>query len=129
MFTTILRGLGFVLGCGVAGAAIDLERELVLAPHAGEAADDVEIVRCQERARAPGARAEAFERLAWAYVAKARRTQDAGFYKLAEKTAGVMQAAGGASVGSRLVRAHVLHNLHRFQEAEVVARTLVTERG
>jgi DNA-binding NtrC family response regulator len=62
-------------------------------------------------------------------VAKARRAQDAGFYKLAEKTSDAADARFGATPGSRLLRGHVLHNLHRFREAEAVARGLVAERG
>lgn len=110
-------------------AATNLNLEIVLAPHSGAAAEDTEIARWQERAGAPGASAAMFERLGWAYVAKARRTLDAGFYKLAEKTADAMDAQFGASAEARVLRGHVLHNLHRFREAEAVARQLVAERG
>ena len=110
-------------------AAVDLDREIVLAAHAGAAPEDLAIARAQAQARAAGARAADFERLAWAYVAKARRTLDAGYHKLAEKTAGVADARFGPSVATRVVRAHVLHNLHRFREAEVIAAQLVAERG
>src|SRR5205085_2038715 len=58
-----------------------------------------------------------------------RCSLDAGFYKLAEKTADVIDARFGPNLDTRLLRAHVLHNLHRFQEAERIARDLVTERG
>src|SRR4051794_22423095 len=86
--------------CSLAVAAIpELDREIVLAPQPGETREDVEIVRWQERARTSAApEFSVWERLGWAYVAKARRTQDAGFYKLAEKTADVMAAQFGATV-------------------------------
>ena len=110
-------------------AAANLDREIVLAPHSGAAAEDTEIARWQERAGARGATAAMFERLGWAYIAKARRTLDAGFHKLAEKTADVIDAQFGATLDSRRLRGHALHNLHRFREAEAVARRLVTEAG
>lgn len=129
MFSVTLRVWSLVLAGGVASAAVDLDRELVLTPQAGDAVEDREIARWQERARAKEARAEVFEQLAWAYVAKARTTLDAGFYKLAEKASEVAGKIGGAGPAVRLVRGHVLHNLHRFAEAETIARGLVAERG
>lgn len=113
------------LGAG----AVDFDREMILAPHAGEQREDREIARWQRQAEAPRATAAAFEGLGWAFVAKARRTQDAGFYKLAEKTADVIEASFGAKVDARLLRGHVLHNLHCFAEAETLARALVAARG
>jgi tetratricopeptide (TPR) repeat protein len=106
----------------------ELAESIVLTPQAGTEKEDVEIARWQQRAGAADARAEYFDRLAWSFVAKARRTLDAGYYKLAEKTADAMDARFGASPDSRLLRGHVLHNLHRFREAEAVARQLVAER-
>lgn len=111
-----------------AARAIDLDREIVLTPHIGTAREDAEIIRWQQQA-ATATTPGAFERLGWAFVAKARRTQDSGFYKLAEKTADVIDARFGVSSESRLLRGHVLHNLHRFAEAEKLAQQLVDERG
>ncbi len=107
------------------GAAPALDREIVLTPHGGSAREDAEIVRWQERARAATARPEVLERLGWAYVAKARRTLDSGFYKLAEKTADVMDAEFGRSDAGALLRGHALHNLHRFDEAAAIAERLL----
>lgn len=106
-----------------------LAESMVLSPQDGKEREDLEIARWQARARAKEAKADAFERLGWAYVAKARRTLDAGYYKLAEKTAEAMEARFGASPEAQLLRGHVWHNLHRFKEAETVARSLVGERG
>ena len=67
--------LGFVFACvRLATAAPDFDREIILAPHAGGAREDLEIARWQERARDTKAAREIFERLGWAFVAKARRT-------------------------------------------------------
>ena len=106
-----------------------LAEEIILTPQTGGAPEDRAIARWQERARAADAKPEVFVRLGWAFVAKARRTLDAGYYKLAEKTADAMDARFGASPESQLLRGHVLHNLHHFHEAEAVARTLARERG
>ena len=129
MFAIALRLFGVVGACSLALAATDVEQEIVLALHEGTAAEDREIRLWQERAREPDATAEVFEGLGWAYVAKARRTLDAGFYMLAGKAADVAHARGGSQAGIRLLRGHVLHNLHRFRDAEIVARQLVAERG
>lgn len=129
MFASFLRLVVVFGACNLAVAASDLDREIVLSPHRGMAPEDTEIIRWQERARAGGAGPETFERLGWAYVAKARRTLDAGFYKLAEKTADVIEQHFGGTADAQLLRGHVWHNLHRFQEAEAVAERLVAERG
>lgn len=113
----------------VATPAADLNREMILTPPSGAASEDLEILAWQKRLAAPTARDADFERLGWAFVAKARRTLDAGYYKLAEKTADVMDAQFGASPAAALLRGHVFHNLHRFREAEAIARNLVRTRG
>lgn len=124
------RALVFVVTLsGLAAFASELDREIILTPLEGSAPEDREIARWQAQAAPASARAESYEHLGWAFVAKARRTQDAGFYKLAEKTAGVEEERFGPTTGSRLLRGHVLHNLHRFREAEAVARQLVADRG
>jgi len=102
---------------------------IVLTDQGGEQREDLEIKRWQERARRESDKADAYDRLGWAYVAKARRTLDVGYYKLAEKTADARDARFGASDESRLLRGHVLHNLHRFREAESLARELAQRRA
>ncbi len=121
---------GLVLGVhGVAGENRSLAEAVVLSAQSGGEREDLEIGRWQARAKAGDAKADAFEKLGWAYVAKARRTLDVGYYKLAEKTADVMDARFGASPEARLLRGHVFHQMHRFAEAETLARSLVAERG
>lgn len=106
-----------------------IDMRIVLTAPAGSEREDREIRLWQQRVQTSPDREDAYERLGWAYIAKARRTLDAGYYKLAEKTADVMDARFGQDPQSRLLRGHVLHNLHRFQEAELVARQLVAGRG
>lgn len=121
--------MGLVLSLMPVRASQSLAERIVLTPQSGETQEDQEIRRWQDRVRLQGAKAPNFERLAWAYVAKARRTLDAGYYKLAQETAAAMEERFGVSPESRLIRGHVLHNLHRFQEAETLARQLAQERG
>ncbi len=107
----------------------DLNREMILVPPDGVAPEDREIAAWQKRVGDAGARDADFDRLGWAFVAKARRTLDTGYYKLAEKTADVMDAQFGPSPEAALLRGHVFHNLHRFGEAETIARGLVKTRA
>jgi tetratricopeptide (TPR) repeat protein len=112
---------------------LSLDERIVLVAPAGTDHEDRDIILWQGRVRsaiaAKQANAGSFERLGWAYIGKARRTLDAGYYKLAEKTADVMDARFGVTNESLLLRGSVDHNLHRFQEAETVARRLVANRG
>ncbi|MEY2879199.1 MAG: hypothetical protein RLZZ15_1579 [Verrucomicrobiota bacterium] len=128
---SLLRlALAVASGSSTASATpADLAREIVLEPHAGATPEDAAIRAAQTRADAADATAADFEKLGWAFVAKARRTLDAGFHALAEKTADTVDARFGASAGSRLLRGHALHNLHRFTEAESLGRALAAERG
>lgn len=129
MLSPLLRCVLCFGSAGAATAAIDLNRELVLTPPASATAEDRTILRWQQDLQRPEATAESWERLAWAYVAKARRTLDPGFYTLAERTADVLEAAHGARPEAALVRGHVRQNLHQFRAAEAIARRLVAERG
>lgn len=129
MLRIVFRLFGLLFGFTLAAAAVDLDREIILAPHAGAAKEDAEIVRWQQKAGDAAATADAFERLGWAFVAKARTTLDAGYYKLAEKTALVMEGQFGGSAASQLLRGHALHNLHRFGEAEALARAVIASHA
>lgn len=113
--------------------SVSLDERIILVAPTGTDHEDRDIVLWQGRVKsaiaAKQANAGSFERLGWAYIAKARRTLDAGFYKLAEKTADSMDVRFGVTNESLLLRGSVDHNLHRFQEAESVARQLVVRRG
>jgi tetratricopeptide (TPR) repeat protein len=127
MFARSLWCFALIGAVPCAQAAIDFDREIILTPPSGDTPADVEIRQWQERV-GKGASIAEYERLGWAFVAKARRTLDPGFYKLAEKTAEVMDAQFGPQADAALLRGHVYHNLHRFVEAELIARRLVEQR-
>lgn len=102
---------------------------LVLVPNSGDSKTDREIARLQQAI--PGSRDSAalLERLGWMFVAKGRESFDAGFYKLAEQCAACLEANKANVSRALLLRGHVLQNLHRFKEAEPIARKLAMERG
>lgn len=102
---------------------------LALVSHEGERTTDKEIRKFQEQVRGGINRSAAVERLGWAYVAKAHESFDAGFYKLAEACANVLEAETPGCAEALLLRGHVLESLHSFKAAEVVARELAEKRG
>lgn len=102
---------------------------VALAPHPGTSKLDQQIHGYQKLAQQPERSLGYFERLGWAYIAKARVSFDPGYYKLAEQTAACMQEKQPANNSARLLYGHVLHNLHRFKEAETLAQGLVEDRG
>lgn len=102
---------------------------LALAPHTGDSPADKKIRRWQEEVRAGRNRATALEQLGWAFVTKARGSFDSGFYKLAEACANVLDSDSPGCTEALLLRGHVFQNLHRFKEAEALARELVSQRG
>ena len=97
---------------------------LVLAPHTDTGRVDSEIRRFQEQARGGTDPNSALERLGWLFVAKARESFDPGYYKLAEACAQALEARTTVRPESLLLRGHVLQNLHRFKEAEPLARNI-----
>ena len=109
--------------------------ELALAPagtqvrmEAGQRDLASDIARAQEDAR-DGTRAKnALERLGYLYVAQARMANDPGGYTLAQATAECLELRFPGEAAAQLLRGHVLHQLHRFREAEQVARALVARR-
>ena len=89
---------------------------------------DRAVTRAQEVARGPGRTRDVLERLGYLYVARARVTNDPGDYTLASMTAGCLESRYPGDAGALLLKGHVLHQLHRFAEAEQIARALVTRR-
>ena len=102
---------------------------LVLALHAGDGAIDRDIRRCQEQIRHQSHPEATLERLGWLFVAKARESFDPGFYKLAEQSAAAIERRDPRSSDALLLRGHALHAMHRFHEAEPMARELASRRG
>jgi len=102
---------------------------IALAAHDGQDKLDEEIRKVQDQVRASKDTDRALERLGWLFVTKARRSFDPGFYKLAEQCALALEARQPRCPEALLLRGHAMHNLHRFREAEPLARGLVAERG
>jgi tetratricopeptide (TPR) repeat protein len=72
--------------------------------------------------------ARAAERLGYHFISRARLTNDPGYYTIAERAAACLDVFSANDPAGLLLRGHVLHQLHRFSEAEAVARTLVKQR-
>jgi tetratricopeptide (TPR) repeat protein len=103
--------------------------DLVLAPHSGEGVADRQIIQWQNRVRGGAHPTQSLENLGWAYIAKARESFDPGYYLLAEQCAVCLDTRQPGCPEASLLRGHALHNLHRFKEAEPLARELVGRRG
>jgi tetratricopeptide (TPR) repeat protein len=98
--------------------------------HGAEAAQgDDAIARLQQAARNAARPVPYLERLGWAFVAKARSSEDPGLYLLAEQCVLCIESKEPHSPEALLLRGHVLHSMHRFAEAEALARQLVERRG
>jgi tetratricopeptide (TPR) repeat protein len=95
---------------------------------AAAAGDDAEIARLQRDLREHRAPARAAEQLGYRFIARARLSNDAGFYKIAEQAAACLESIEPNEPAALLLRGHALHQLHRFGEAEKIARRLTTLR-
>ena len=98
-------------------------RVVILSSQSGDTKIDQEIARLQGKIREGRDANQFIVQLGWAFVAKARLTSDPGFYKIAEQCA---QLAGEDS-DCLLLRGHIFHALHRFSDAELVARKLALD--
>lgn len=94
---------------------------------ATRAADDRDITRLQEDLRRRRD-ARVAEQLGYRFVARARLSNNAGNYAVAEQAAACVESITPNEPAAWLLRGHVLHQLHRFGEAEAIARRLVTTR-
>jgi tetratricopeptide (TPR) repeat protein len=138
LLATFLLSIGFLAGCERrATPTVRLKADtsyafdacaaaLAAAPERNER--DRAIARLQEQARDIARAKGALERLGYAYVARARVTNDDGDYKLAELTADCLDTRYPGESSPLLLRGHVFHQLHRFGEAERIARDLVSRR-
>jgi tetratricopeptide (TPR) repeat protein len=102
---------------------------MVLAPHQGAGKIDREIIRYQAKIKAAQNVFQSTENLGWLYISKARESFDPGYYKLAEQCAYCLDSQQPHCAEALLLRGHVLQNLHKFKEAEPLARELVAKRG
>ena len=102
---------------------------IALAPHQGDEPIDCEIRQLQNQVRAGKQRLVTMKRLGWAFVRKARVSCDPGYYKLAEQCALSVESENPKDPDALLIQGHVLDSLHKFREAESVARNLVVLRN
>jgi tetratricopeptide (TPR) repeat protein len=92
------------------------------------AGGDKDIATLQADLRERRVPARAAEQLGYRFISKARLTNDEGFYSMAEQAAACLDAIQPGEAAALLLRGHVLHQMHRFREAEAIARRLVTLR-
>lgn len=69
------------------------------------------------------------EKLGWAFIAQARSTFDNGYYNLALETSKCIQQKDSEHSAALMLQAHIAHQLHKFKEAESLARKLIGQRG
>ena len=104
---------------------LDRSCQLVAAVPAG---GDRDIATLQDDLREGRAAARAAEHLGYRFVARARIANDPGDYAVAEQAAACLASMQPDDPAALLLRGHVLHQMHRFGEAEAIARRLVTLR-
>ncbi|HEY1304030.1 MAG TPA: tetratricopeptide repeat protein [Vicinamibacterales bacterium] len=97
-------------------------------PVVADARGDADITKLQQDLRERRASARAAEQLGYRFISLARVSNDPGFYKIAEQSAACLESFEPDAPAALLLRGHVLHQLHRFHEAEQIARRLVTLR-
>jgi tetratricopeptide (TPR) repeat protein len=98
---------------------------VLLAPAGGV---DAQVQHAQQQVREAQDPSAKLESLGWLYVSRARTEHDPGYYKLAEQSAACIEKSHPESAAALLLRGHVQQNLHRFREAEQIARRLVAQR-
>lgn len=99
-------------------------RAVIAAP----AGDDRDIARFQQDLRQPPQAQRAAEQLGYRFVARARVSNSSLDYAVAEQAAACLESLTPQEPAAWLLRGHVLHQLHRFSEAETLARRLVSAR-
>jgi tetratricopeptide (TPR) repeat protein len=102
---------------------------IALAPHKGDEEIDREIGKLQDEARSNSQRSSTMTRLGWAFITKARLSYDPGYYKLGEQCALFLRSKNEDDPDALLLHGHILQSLHRFKEAEPIARKLLTIRN
>jgi len=105
---------------------------LALMPQEGDTHTDAEIRRYQDLVRQGSNgvnRVISVEKLGWLFVTKARESFDPGYYKQAAACAQILDAGSPGCSQSLLLQGYVFENMHRFKEAEPLARELVNNRG
>src|SRR5580704_14844511 len=101
---------------------------IALVPQKGDERIDSEIRTLQKEARSKQQPPEVMKRLGWAFVRKARLSYDPGYYKLAEQCALAVEFLHADDPDALLLQGHILQSLHKFKEAEPIARKLTKVR-
>lgn len=104
-------------------------RAMILAPAEGSGPIDAQIRVTQDQLRKQPEATRSLEQLGRLFIAKARTTFDPGYYKLAEQCARVLAEKNPDHPPALLLQGHVMLAMHRFREAEEVARRLVKLNG
>jgi tetratricopeptide (TPR) repeat protein len=101
---------------------------MALVLHKGDGKIDQAIRQLQQQARSDSEVAGTLKRLGWAFVTKARLSYDPGYYKLAEVCALCVRSKYSDDPDALLLQGHILQSLHKFKDAEPIARKLTTIR-
>jgi tetratricopeptide (TPR) repeat protein len=109
-------------------ASNDLGHPIFLIPEEGTDKIDQEILTLQKRIAQATKSEPLIDQLGWKFVSKARLSNDPGYYKLAEQCAIYLSSKNGNAPDALLLRGHIFHALHRFKDAEEVARKLLVLR-
>ena len=112
---------------GASDRAAPIDRGCVVAA-AADAGNDEAIKTLQQQLRERRDAARVAEQIGYRFIARARLTNDAGYYTVAEQAAVCVESVAPNEPAALLLRGHALHQLHRFSEAEAIARRLVTMR-
>jgi tetratricopeptide (TPR) repeat protein len=102
--------------------------KIVLTPLGGDTQADTQIADLQRRIAEAPEKNMLLERLGWTFVAKARVSSDPGFYTLAEQAAKAIIATAPDDAAAALLLGHTHHAMHRFADAEAIARKLNSQR-
>ena len=125
--TTVLASCGRSIAPQASHRSLSPSCEAALAPGGTGQPIDRAIGELQGQAKHT-LRRETLELLGYRFIAKARVANDPGAYTLVERVATCIDEQRPGDLAALLLRGHALHQLHRFHEAEAIARTLVAKR-
>lgn len=108
-----------------AAAPMSVDQSLALAPVEGQSPVDLEITKLQRGLRAGPGDASAWVKLGRAWVRKARESTDPGFYLDADACAKLALEQQPSFVPALDLRALVMLNDHRFEDARALAQKIV----
>jgi tetratricopeptide (TPR) repeat protein len=108
--------------------AIDSKESLALAPTSENTAVDKLIASQETAARKNPNKAELWTTLGRSWIRKARESQDPGFYLHADACADIALGIAEGDRGALDLRAVVLLNQHRFEDARQLSQQIVSKR-